>query len=561
MTSALPAKAFTHRFLPGLLRLLPATCCLFFAVALLTAVAAPILRRTTGTPTSVATAAAYLSGFILCIWGLRKVGPTADLRAAWLIILLAAILRFTLAFSVPTDLPLNTDQALFRKFAITLADQGRNLGTLGELSRDGDYFVWAGRVFPIHEGIRKLFGQNDLHIMRAVNVTTSVLVLMLVLYATCVLLPSGTRRWPVFFLAALPFQTYWVADYTHHLYSSTYLFAFACALLALTRTCQLWRKVLLSGTMSLLLLLMRWHGGIDRLAIGLVVGTGIIRLFSSTPKKYALQDICWSIVVPIACMVLLAGPLLLDEIRVGNRHQMDSHGWGFLARGWCQESGGEYYAPFEQMMSEYPPEQKPLLMKKILLEEIRDTPIGAYARLPVIKTGKLFLVGYANNWEESLQMLRSPALPILRGLRQAGAIAFLFFVFWGSLELIQHIRSADTSWLMFLLLPLLAWGAYVVCGETSPRYSVYVQPVMALMAGVAFLPPSTAKPSSRLGNSILPITLAMLLLISLFAAIRLGAQLIPSPVIPARAAANASPTFTSASPSDLLSATLETTTP
>lgn len=510
-----------------ILALLPAACAIFFAISFCASLAAPILRHDTASPLSIVTALAYLVLFAVAVFLLRRIPPHRDLLAAWLIILAIGIIRFTIAFSVPINLPLNTDQGLFRKFAVTLADQGRNLDTLGALSGHSDYFVWAGRVFPIHEGIRKLCGKNDLYVMRAINVITSVLVLMLVLYAASILLPPGIRRWPVFFLAALPFQTYWVTDYTHHLYSSTYLFAFACALLALLRTRHLWSKAFFSAAMSILLLLMSWHGGIDRLALGIALGTMLAYFFLENGKRQVCLNALFGLLLPFACLHLFSGPLLINELIAGSKYHAAGSAWGFPARGWCLDNGGEYSWRLEQMESLVPPKQKDALMKAVLVREIRDTPLKDFARLPILKTGKLFLVGYANNWEESLQMAQSPALPILRGFRQMSAPAFLLVVLLGALVLIRQDLAFDRPWIVILLMPMLAWGAYVICGETSPRYSIYAQPAMALMAGAAFMPQANPLAMHHLRNLIKPISLAFLLLLLLFAAIRTGSHLIP----------------------------------
>jgi hypothetical protein len=50
---------------------------------------------------------------------------------------------------------------------------------------------------------------------------------------------------------------------------------------------------------------------------------------------------------------------------------------------------------------------------------------------------------------------------------------------------IAGIRELPAVWSPILLVPLLTWGAYVLAGETSPRYSVFCQSFLAVVGACA----------------------------------------------------------------------------
>lgn len=165
-------------------------------------------------------------------------------------------------------------------------------------------------------------------------------------------------------------------------------------------------------------------------------------------------------------------------------HQLNSVLPAFVARGWCPETRGEYCGRYEQMDRVTPwPEKKPAMFR-IVLSQVRYNAKTVCAWFPLLKTAKLFLVGYASNLEEGLLASQSPHLLWARGMRLAAAPIFLGLAFWGCMGLAARPRM-PYRWIPIFLAPVLTWGAYLFMGETSPRYSIFCQPFLALLGASA----------------------------------------------------------------------------
>ena len=85
-------------------------------------------------------------------------------------------------------------------------------------------------MLPVHYAIRLLAGNHDLLWTRLLNVALSTAILLTTYGFARRLLPEGRRKWAVFLTMALPFQSFVVTDYSHHLFSSFYfLLGMGCA--------------------------------------------------------------------------------------------------------------------------------------------------------------------------------------------------------------------------------------------------------------------------------------------------------------------------------------------
>jgi hypothetical protein len=352
------------------------------------------------------------------------------------------------------------------------------------LSQIYDYPVWAGRAVPIHYALRRWLGGQDLLWIRLLNVGLSTALLAATYGFACRLLPRGRRKWAIFLMLALPFQWFVVTDYSHHLFSSFYFLACLwCGWELVFAPSGKRRGLGLSVAIGICLMLMMWQRGMHLIALG---AFGVLLAWAG------LSGFGWKRWGGLL-LGLMGLPLLLA---LPAAHRFDAwlarHDVGrlnsvlpaFVARGWCPETGGEYCGRYEQLDRATPAPEKAAAMFRLVLSQIRRNPWAACGRLPVVKTGKLFLVGYASNFEESLAAERSALLPWVRGMRLAAVPAFLGLALWGCLVL-ALAPALQARWLPVLLAPLFTWGAYVFLGESSPRYSIFCQPFLALLGALA----------------------------------------------------------------------------
>ena len=427
----------------------------------------------------------YVGLYAGLAWWLAGTRPDRERRVVLILIGGSALLKLVLVLFA-THLPLNTDQAIFRHFVEVMADQRLGGDAMVSLSADGDYSIWAGRAMPVHYLVRRLAGENDALWIRLLSIVVSSAILAVTYAFSRRLLPAGKRKWAVFLLMALPFQSFVVTDYSHHLLSSFYLLLGTwCAWELVHGHPGALRRLCLSLVAGLCLLLMMWQRGIYLIALGtwagLLVWAGFQRLGWRRWSRLAF----WLVVVPWG----LSGPLAQRYDAWLSRHdphQLNSMLPAFVARGWCPESDGEYCGRYEQIDRATPGSEKKNAMWRLVFSQMRSNAKTVCVRFPIVKTAKLFLVGYAANIEESLATEKSRALPWARGLRLAAAPLFLVWACWGCFVLASGTGFAQSRWLAVCLVPLLTWGTYVFLGETSPRYSIYCQPFLGLLGAYAW---------------------------------------------------------------------------
>ena len=493
------------------LGLLPAALGGFVAAALAAALVIPfaIIGRegqSSGWPAGLI----YLLGVGFAGWLLKKTARWPEKRVMGGMLVLGIALKAAAALLVPR-LPFNIDQSLFHHFAVRLAADSYAESTLASLSSFYDYPLWAGRIFPVHYFLERWGGAQAWMWSRILNVLASTLILCLTHALACRVLPDGKRKWAISLLLALPFQTFWVTDYSHHLYSSLYLLAFAWSAWELAfGKGRLPRRMSLSALASVCLLGMSWHGGVDWIAAGMAAALVVLHFLTQHNARQSALLALLLLAIPVAVATLLKGPLLMDRIHDGDACRQNSVLPAFMARGWCPGTGGEYTPRYEQLDRATPWPQKPMAMFRLVASQIRHEPFETCLWLPCVKTAKLFLVGYASNLEESLALAHSPALPRVNWMRRAGTVFFLLFVLLGSIRLAGTNRLS-IEWTPVLLVPLLTWGAYVLGGETSPRYSVFCQPFLAIVGGLAFSGKPVEAPVARAWLSRTALVLLVLL--------------------------------------------------
>ena len=463
--------------------LLPVVLGLCLALATAASVLAPIWRHgMAGSYAWLGGGAVYVAVYGALAWGVRR-SPLSE--KATVIVMVAAVAAIKLALVVWTsEMPLHADQDIFHSFVRRMADGRPTAEVMGELSRIYDYPLWTGRGMPFHYLARRWLAPNDVMWMKLANVGVSTLVLLAVYGFARRLLPQGTRKWAVFAMAARPFQSVVTTDYSHHLFSSFYLLAGTWCLWEIVFSpVSMRRRVALSATMAVSLTLMTWQRGTHWVALAtwwLVLPW--MGLFEFRPAKWA-GWVFFAGIVPLALSIPLANQFD-GWLASHDPHRLNSVLPGFVARGWCPESGGEYCGRYEQLDRVTPWPEKPRAMFRLVLSQIRRNTAAVCVRFPFEKTAKLFMVGYASNFEEGLALHRPWALAWARGARIAGAPLFLIPAFLGCC-LLASAPHERKRWLPIVLVPTVTWGAYVFFGETSPRYSIFFQPFLALPAGWA----------------------------------------------------------------------------
>lgn len=445
--------------------------------------AVPMLRCTSESPMMWLAAWLYLLSFGVLGWMIRKVPAERECRLVWGLILFSAAIKLILAGMV-IHLPLHADQALFHHFVTEMSDHRLEGETLAALSRIYDYPVWAGRVLPVHYLVRHFAAAHDVFWVRLLNVGLSTAILAVSYGFASRLLPKGRRKWVVFLLMALPFQSFVTTDYSHHLFSSFYFLVFAwCAWEMLFTELRLVRRLLISVLGGICLLLMMWQRGVHLIALGIAVCMLAWAVMTGAGwRRWGLLLLCM-LLIPLSFSVPLSAAY--DRwLNSHDAHQLNSILPAFTARGWCPESGGEYCGRYEQLDRVTPWPLKKAAMNRLVLSQIRHNPAIVCGRFPILKTAKLFLVGYASNLEEGLAREQSALLPWVKGARVAATPVFLLLAVLGCLGLAAR-SGASVQWGPIFLVPLFTWGAYVFLGETSPRYSIFCQPFLGFIGGWA----------------------------------------------------------------------------
>lgn len=424
-------------------------------------------------------AAVYLvlAGFLVAV--LRRTERIPEHRVVWALIGASAVWKLLLA-GWAMRLPLHADQELFHLFVRTMADHRLDPAQMGALSGIYDYPVWAGRVLPVHYAMRWLAGARDVFWVRLLNVVLSSGILAATYGLARRLLPEGQRKWAVFLLVVLPFQTMVVTDYSHHLFSSFYfLVSLWCVWEMVFSSPGVLRWLGLSLGTAVCLLLMMGQRGTHWIALAVWAALLLWALGSGTGWRRWCGMAAGVVAVPLILSVPLAQRY--DAWLAGHdAHRLNSVLPAFVARGWCPESDGEYCGRYEQLDRVTPWPAKSAAMFRLVGSQIRYNPAVVCLRFPVVKTAKLFLVGYASNFEESLAAAGSRVQPWARGMRWAAAPFFLGLAIWGCVALLGA-QDRMARWLPVVLAPLVTWGAYVFFGETSPRYSIFCQPFLALL--------------------------------------------------------------------------------
>jgi len=503
---------------------------LCIALALGLSFAVPVMKYAmAGDSSWLPSALVYFFVWVGGVWIVRRVPVQRERTGITVVIIASSVLKVGMALVVPA-LPLNTDQEILRYFMEHLVSAGMSDPAMNQLAQTNDYASWVSRAFPAHYLIRLMGGGEYLPVLRAANIAASTATLMLVCWLAFQFLPSGRRLMAVWFFAALPFQTWIVTDHSHHLFSSLYLLAGTCCVIGIRmRTNSDRIAVFLSLAAGCLLIAIVMQRGLHMIALAGWFMIAVMPGGDAWSGRRVLRNMSLIFIIPAA--IALPVTKYLDAWFA--RYAPGDFGSalpGFVARGWCPQTGGEYTRRYEQIEKSTPAPERALTMFRMVGSQIKHHPVDSIVTLPVIKTAKLFLVGYASNIEESLQMMQSAKLPFVRGLRMAATILFLSAVLFGLYRLLRaNDRDAAFSFPL-LVIPALVWFAYGVMGETSPRYSIFAQAFLAVAGARSFGSKNQAVDSTLHGNryALRWVAGIALFVVTVFAAVALVVRGIPA---------------------------------
>ena len=385
------------------------------------------------------------------------------------------------------------DAAIFRHYLNVLAENGYAPETLGDLSQHYDYRVWTRRALPFYYALRVVAADRFIPAVQTFQALLIALSLGLAWRIARLFLGRRAAFWTVAFQLLMPFRAFICLELNHHVLGGFY---FLVGLWVLAEWFRPERRLLqtagLAATAAVLLPLMRLEGGIDVVWTGAVaLVLFLIWLAGRQTAGQALRSAVFLLALPQLASALLVGPVL-HRIDRADRHRHEVGAVGFMARGWSPETGGEYCGTYELVDYLTPRAQKKSMQIAILASQAYYNPRVLLTSLLPIKLAKYFLLGYASGAEEMLaQNGAERARALAEGARTAFLLALLPLMLWGGWLLLPRLRRNRR-------LPLVAPCAllaatYVLLGETSPRYSFYVQPFLFMLAAL----PLAAPPARR----------------------------------------------------------------
>ena len=425
--------------------------------------------------------AAAGTGLASLRWIQRRAGPRGFL---WSALGLAMLIQLAAIAAADPQWEWTGDSRIFQQYLDRLAEGGYSAETLGDLSRHYDYPIWTRRALPFYYGLRLLSGA---HFVRTVQVFQALLVVLsLALTARIARRLFGRKVafWAVALQLLMPFRWFICLDLNHYLAGGLYFTATLWALVEWDHQPRGGgRKWSLALLLALLLPLMRLEGGLDRLYL---VGALLVLLFQrAAGRRDARQTL-------VAAAAWLAGPWLAGQLLLApvsaridqaDAQRLSSGAAGFIARGWMPDTGGEYAAVYEQLDWLTPAAEKVSMQTSLLASQALYNPRPLLFRLLPSKLAKYFLLGYASGAEEML--LRNgaeKAAQLAKGARTAYLLAALPWMIWGGLLWLPLLRrTRRIAWTV----PALAYvAATILVGETSPRYSFHVQPLLFILGAL-----------------------------------------------------------------------------
>lgn len=441
----------------------------------LSATAGPILRG----------GAIYLvlagTGLLGLRWIYRRRGPGAFL----LTVLLGSLAIQCAAIALADQRWTWTgDAQIFRQYLSRLSATGYSPETLGALSDNYDYRVWTRRAQPFYYLLARGTGA---HFVLAVQLFQALLIAgSLALLWRIARLAFGRKAafWATSLQFLMPFRGFICLDLNHHVLGGFYYLTGLWLLAEWMRPNRPRRHAaLLLICAGALLPLMKLEGGIDTVYLASTLLVLLLAWAAGRQNAGAfVRGVGALLAWPLLVSALLVSPLI-HRIDQADLHRHESGPVAFMARGWAPESGGEYCYTYELIDYLTPAERKTPTLGSLLASQAYYNPRVLLGQLLPIKCAKYFLLGYASGAEELLaQNGARRAEALAEGARTAFLLIALPGMIWGGLLLLPMLRSARR--LTPVLPCALICATYVLLGETSPRYSIYIQPFLFMLAAL-----------------------------------------------------------------------------
>lgn len=430
--------------------------------------------------------AAYLLVAGCAAWAIRlayrRLKPG---RFAWTVVSVYFLVQIALVCSGGFRLPWTGDASLLHHHVQMLSPHGYSVETLGPMSDSYDFQVWSRRAMPFYILIHRLSGPAFPMAIQAFNALIMALAALLTWRLAALLLGTRAAAGALALQVLMPWRIFTHLDLSHHILGSFYYTLGAWILLEWHQPGRSRRQCagLILAALALMPL-MRLEGGIDFVYVGaLVIALLLAWLMGMSSFRKTVAAYAALLALPLLSAALWVGPLdaLLDA---ADRHHHDSGILAWSTRGWSIETGGQYDGTYEQLDVLTPPVQKKQKLMQILASQAYYNPAAvAFRQLPT-KAAKYFMIGYASGFEEMLAGNGRFILhPLHVGARTAYLLLLLPLAITGSLLFLVWLRTR--AGLLFLLPFAVIAGAYVVFGESDPRYSVYIHSYVCLAAGAA----------------------------------------------------------------------------
>ena len=376
------------------------------------------------------------------------------------------------------------DSRIFQSYLTALSETGYAQATLEQLSPNYDYRVWTKRALPFYYALRVASGDR---FVLAAQVFQALLIALSLALADRIARRLFNRRvafWAVSLQLLMPFRWFICLDLNHHVLGGFY---FLAGLWILVEWLRPDRRPLRAWSLAIgaavLLPLMRLEGGIDTVFAG---ATLLVLLLAWAAGRLdapqTLRSAAALLALPMLAAALLVTPLA-HRIDRADRHRLESGAIAFMARGWAPETGGEYCNVYETIDVLTSPADKKTVQAAILASQAFYNPRALAGRLLPTKIAKFFLLGYASGAEEMLAHNGARrAAALAEGARTAFLLAVLPLMAWGGGLLLPLL--CRTRRLPVVLPCSILCATYVLLGETSPRYSFYVQPFLFMLAAL-----------------------------------------------------------------------------
>lgn len=457
---------------------------------------------------------------------LRRAAPRSHRSFVIAVIVAAAFVRCALVL-VFRDYQQLADRLFFQEFSERAADG--SVESLRSMALIHDYYVWAGRYWPQNAWLVRWFGIGHVLAAQFWNVLCGVVILALTARAARIAAGRKVARLALVWSVAFPTGAWSSLDFTYQFQGTVAVLA-GMVIFArwLSPRARLTPAALFPGLLALLacIVVLNLQRGLDMIVLMTgIIATALALVFGQTRRTW---------LVLAAVVVLITGfRFALDEplnrkFREAGRDNYYSHAIAQMGIGFSPFARGEFSEYYVHLDRETPQTAKNDELIRLLLGQVRATPLDFFGTQPLIKSVKYLQAGAASGVEQSLELGGSPhAAEFFRGTRVLYTFALLGFALLGALRaraLLAH-RPALTHLIVNMLAACII---YAWLNQVSPRYVFYFFPLLAIIASLPALRPRGSAPARHPLTALIPAASFVLLYAALAGGILLLARGLPA---------------------------------